>query len=83
MQLSSGCKNEGSLNVGRSGSYALENGRLHMCCLSPHTCTALPSVAINQPLCFFFVVKFSSRRAAQHLALGGSTRVSSEEVFNG
>ena len=80
MQLSSGCKNEGSLNTRRSGSYALENGRLHMWYSSPHTCTAFPVLQLTSHC--VFVVTLSSRYSAQHLALGGSTRVSSEEVFN-
>jgi hypothetical protein len=80
MQLSSGCKNEGSLNVERRGSYAIEYGRLHMCSSSPHTYKAFPALQLTSHC--VFTVTLSSRSTVRHLALGGSTRVSSEEVFN-
>ena len=80
MQLSSGCKNEGSLNVARRGSYPLENGGLHMCSSSPHTCTAFRVLQLTSHC--VFVVTLSSHCTVQHLALGDSTRVSSEEMFN-
>jgi hypothetical protein len=80
MQLSSCCKNEGSLNIGRRGSYAVQNGRRHMCSSSPHTCTAFPVSQLTSHC--VFTVMLSSRCTVRHLALGGSTKVSSDEVFN-
>ena len=59
MQLSSGCKNEGSLNIRRRGSYPLVNGRIHMCSSSTHTCTAFPVLQLTSHC--VFVVTLSSR----------------------
>jgi hypothetical protein len=73
MQLSSGYKREGRLNV--SDERLLHCRMVNFTCVlyRPHSIYGVSCVAISKPL--YFIAMLSSRCAVKHLTLGGARRV--------